>query len=188
MVVFATALGTCSVTWSARGSPAPRCRRPAGSTASDVHDADDVPARRSATRSPGWSPCSTATTATSPRSRSTRTARRLPTASTRPRQQRARTAATYARPPAPSARPPPPRRRRGAGQQPGPINGAATLALAAARCTGPSAPVGFLTKRCMLEIENVPGFAQVSRLRRSKSGPRSLAEASNVVNVCYTRH
>ena len=44
MVVFATALGTCRVTWSARGITGTALPTASGLQGVDVHDADDVPA------------------------------------------------------------------------------------------------------------------------------------------------
>jgi methylated-DNA-[protein]-cysteine S-methyltransferase len=44
MVVFATALGTCGVTWSARGITGTALPTARGLQGTDVHDAEDVPA------------------------------------------------------------------------------------------------------------------------------------------------
>jgi methylated-DNA-[protein]-cysteine S-methyltransferase len=165
MVVFSTALGTCSVTWSARGITGTALPTAGGLTGVDVHDADDVPAtvldaiagmvallageRRDLTAivldEDGIDAFRRSVYAA---------ARKIAPG----------TVATYGEIGRAIGSPDAARAVGAAlGSNPFPIIVPCHRVVAAdGALTGFSAPGGLVTKRRMLEIENVPGFAQAS--------------------------
>jgi methylated-DNA-[protein]-cysteine S-methyltransferase len=165
MVVFSTALGTCSVEWSARGITGVALPGPRPLRGVDVHDADDVPAPvREAVAGmvallDGEHRDLTTVTLDEGDIDAFRrsvyaTARRIAPG----------TVATYGEV-ARAIGSPDAARAVGAalGSNPWPIVVPCHRVVAAdGALTGFSAPGGIMTKRRMLEIENVPGFAQES--------------------------
>lgn len=165
MVVFATALGTCSVTWSARGITGTALPSARPLTGVDVHDAADVP--------PPVLDAVAGMVALLNGERRDLTAvsldedgidafRRSVYAAAR--QIAPGTVATYGEI-ARAIGAPDAARAVGAalGSNPFPIIVPCHRVVAAdGALTGFSAPGGVTTKRRMLEIENVPGFAQES--------------------------
>jgi methylated-DNA-[protein]-cysteine S-methyltransferase len=166
MLVFSTALGACSVTWSARGITGVSLPGPRPLRGPDIHEAGDVPA-----------PIAAAVAAMAallngehrdlaeivldeddldPFRRSVYAAtRRIEPG----------TVATYGEIARAIGSAPAASRAVGAalGSNPFPIIVPCHRVLAAdGALTGFSAPGGIATKRRMLEIENVPGFAQAS--------------------------
>jgi methylated-DNA-[protein]-cysteine S-methyltransferase len=165
MVVFATALGTCSVTWSTRGITGTALPTERGLQGIDVHDADDVPATvldaiaGMVALLNGEHRDLTAITLDEDGIDAFRRRVYAATRAVAPG-----TVATYgeiARTIGSSDA----ARAVGAalGSNPFPIIVPCHRVVAAdGALTGFSAPGGIVTKRRMLEIENVPGFAQTS--------------------------
>jgi methylated-DNA-[protein]-cysteine S-methyltransferase len=165
MVVFSTALGTCSVAWSRRGITGVALPGPRPLTGVDVTDADDVPVQiRDAIAGmvallDGEHRDLTAITLDETGIDAFR--RGVYAAA---RQIRPGSVATYGEI-ARAVGSPDAARAVGAalGSNPWPIVVPCHRVVAAdGALTGFSAPGGIVTKRRMLEIENVPGFAQAS--------------------------
>jgi methylated-DNA-[protein]-cysteine S-methyltransferase len=165
MVVFSTALGTCSVTWSPRGITGVALPSARPLTGVDVHDAVDVPApvldavAGMVALLHGERRDLTAITLDEDGIDAFR--RRVYAAA---RQIEPGTVATYGEI-ARTVGSPDAARAVGAalGSNPFPIIVPCHRVVAAdGALTGFSAPGGIVTKRRMLEIENVPGFAQES--------------------------
>jgi methylated-DNA-[protein]-cysteine S-methyltransferase len=165
MVVFSTALGTCSVDWSSRGITGVALPGPRPLRGIDVHDADDVPAPvREAIAGmvallDGEHRDLTDVTLDEGDIDAFR--RSVYAAA---RQIRPGTVATYGEI-ARAIGSPGAARGVGAalGSNPWPIIVPCHRVIASdGALTGFSAPGGITTKRRMLEIENVPGFAQAS--------------------------
>ncbi len=165
MVVFSTALGTCSVAWSARGITGTALPTARGLEGVDVRDADDVPTPvRDAIAGmvallDGERRDLTAVTLDDG---DIDAFRRSVYAVTR--QIAPGTVATYGEI-ARAVGSPDAARAVGTalGSNPFPIIVPCHRVVAAdGALTGFSAPGGIVTKRRMLEIENVPGFAQAS--------------------------
>jgi methylated-DNA-[protein]-cysteine S-methyltransferase len=165
MVVFSTALGTCSVEWSARGITGVALPGARPLSGVDIHDVDDVPTTvREAVAGMvallnGERPDLTAITLDEDgidpfRRRVYAAARAVAPGTVATYGEIARTAGS-----------PDAARAVGAalGSNPFPIIVPCHRVVAAdGALTGFSAPGGIVTKRRMLEIENVPGFAQAS--------------------------
>ena len=171
MVVFATALGTCSVTWNARGVTGTALPTASGLQGVDVHDADEVPAMvRDAIAGMvallnGEHRDLTAITLDEDGIDAFRrsvyaAARRIEPG----------TVATYGEI---ARRIGSPDAARGVGaalgSNPFPIIVPCHRVVAAdGALTGFSAPGGIVTKRRMLEIEGAPGFTQLSLLHAAR--------------------
>jgi methylated-DNA-[protein]-cysteine S-methyltransferase len=165
MVVFATALGTCSVSWSAHGVTGTALPTARGLAGIDIRDAEDVPtAVRDAIAGmvallDGERRDLTAITLDEDGIDAFRRRVYAATRAVAPG-----TVATYGEI-ARAAGSADAARAVGAalGSNPFPIIVPCHRVVAAdGSLTGFSAPGGLVTKRRMLEIENVPGFAQVS--------------------------
>jgi methylated-DNA-[protein]-cysteine S-methyltransferase len=165
MVVFSTALGTCSVTWSARGITGTALPTERGLQGVDVRDAGDVPA-------PVREAIAGMVALLDGEHRDL-TAIALDEDGIDPFRRRVHAAARAIKPGtvatygeiARAIGSPDGARAVGAalGSNPFPIIVPCHRVVAAdGALTGFSAPGGIVTKRRMLEIENVPGFAQAS--------------------------
>jgi methylated-DNA-[protein]-cysteine S-methyltransferase len=166
MVVFSTALGTCSVEWSSRGITGVALPGPRPLRGVDVHDADDVPAPIHAAIAgmvallDGEHRDLTAVTLDEDGIDAFRRSVYAAARKIEPG-----TVATYGEIARTIGSPAAAARAVGAalGNNPFPIIVPCHRVLAAdGALTGFSAPGGIVTKRRMLEIENVPGFAQES--------------------------
>ncbi len=165
MVVFSTTLGTCSVAWSARGITGTALPTARGLEGVDVHDAEDVPAAvleaidGMVALLAGERRDLTAITLDEDGIDAFRRSVYAATRAVAPG-----TVATYGEI-ARTIGSPDAARAVGAalGSNPFPIVVPCHRVVAAdGALTGFSAPGGIVTKRRMLEIENVPGFAQAS--------------------------